>query len=837
MNSVKGNYHKKLADYFESRWREPYIRALDELPWQRTKTRDWEGTERILTDLKFIEEKSIAFSIFNVLRDFLNVLDEIPHECQEWATLSVLHNAMDADSYVLKEDPSLFIQQMYNLLVWDWDETTMLGQAIRKAATNYQRIWFKRVNRLVVAAPEHIRVLTGHSGSVWSVAFSPDGKTLMSGSGTTFKSGEVRLYNVDTGILNQLFVEHNCSVGPIAWSPDGKLIASGCERAEQLEIYNDDYSFYRLCRAVLCEKYNKPTIIGEVKLRDSLTGELKQTLSGHRHIMNTVIFSSDSRILVSGSDDGVVQLWDLQSGKLYRTFIAHTTRMSSVTISPNDKILASIGGREEGRRDRNDLFGDVNMNQEVILWDLHTGEKLWSAGIGEFRKNPGSSIFANPVTISPNGMILACGCVDLTVKLFDVQTGRLTQTLTGYSGPVHSVVFSPDSKLLISGSDIAQTYTDIRYGGTIAGGEVKIWDLQSVKLKQVISDHRWSLNSVAVSPEGSILASGSGDETIRFSKLQLKYSGNLLTKYSDWIRSAAFSSDGKTLASGSTDFMVRLWDVKVEGLKEKQKWNSGGIVYELALSPDGKTFVTNGKDGLQLWESQTGKKQKLIKRKDCKKMESLFSLSFSPDGKILACSIDGRIELYDVLKGILVQTLLGHEGTTYSIAFSADGKTLASYGNDELVKLWDVQTGRLKRTVTENGCEVKALALSPDGNILASGTWRLVKNIRLWDTQNGELLAWVPCTDDVLALCFDPCLQRLWVAGAGGVEHKPNVYALEIVQTTSRIYNWEHIIQVKELLNQKSGTKIQNGKQNDEMEMLETKVRQNRLWWKFWNNK
>ncbi|KAG8902099.1 hypothetical protein FRC00_001899 [Tulasnella sp. 408] len=317
-------------------------------------------------------------------------------------------------------------------------------------------------------------------------------------------------------------------------------------------------------------------------------------------------------------------------------------------------------------------------------------------------------------------MTSGTGACAATIQLWDGKTGApLGDPLTGHSHWIRSVAFSPDGRVLASGS---HDYT------------VRLWDGQTrALLGNPLAGHSHWITSVAFSPDGKVLASGSRDQAVRLWDGQTGAPlGDPLTGHSHWITSVAFSPDGKVLASGSYDCTVRLWDSQTGAPLGGPLIGHSNWIRSVAFSPNGKVLASGSDDRtVRLWDGQTGAPlgDPLTGHSD-----SITSVAFLPNGKILASgSNDRTVRLWDGQTGAPVGgPLTGHSNWIRSVAFSPDGKVLASGSDDRTVRLWDGQTGEpLGDPLTGHSDSITSVAFSPGGKVLASVSQDGV--IRFWD--------------------------------------------------------------------------------------------------------
>jgi WD40 repeat protein len=505
-----------------------------------------------------------------------------------------------------------------------------------------------------------IATLAGHSASVNSVAFSPDGKTLASAS----RDNTIKVWDLQSQKPIATLAGHSASVNSVTFSPDGKTLASA-SRDNTIKVWN-----WQSQKSIA-------------------------TLTDHSASVYSVAFSPDGKTLASASADRTIKVWNLQSQKPIATLAGHSASVYSVAFSPDGKTLASASG-----------------DNTIKVWDLQSQKLIATLA--------GHSNWVYSVAFSPNGKTLASASDDKTIKVWNLQSQKSIATLAGHSNWVRSVALSPDGKTLASAS---------------RDNTIKVWNLQSQKSIATLTDHSASVYSVAFSPDGKTLASASADRTIKVWNLQSQKPIATLAGHSDWVFSVALSPDGKTLASASADNTIKVW--KLPSQKPIASLDDPSTsVNRVAFSPDGKTLASaSGDNTIKVWNLQSQEPiATLAEHRDW-----VRSVAFSPDGKTLAsASADNTIKVWNLQSQKSIATLEDHSSWVNSVAFSPDGKTLASASGDTTIKLWNLQSPEPIVTLAGHSESVNSVAFSPDGKTLASASGD--NTIILWNFDFDDLV-------------------------------------------------------------------------------------------------
>jgi WD40 repeat protein len=594
---------------------------------------------------------------------------------------------------------------------------------------------------------------SGHSSGLRSVTFSPSGRLIAS----VGAEGSLIIWEAKTGRMLYTLgggpSGSETEVTDVAFSPDGKWLALRDGSAS-------------------------------VKLLEIETGREIGTLKSHPYYYFSISFSPDSRWLAIGSDDGV-KLWDVLDSRELHT-LNRGVRLENVIFSPDGRWLAGgvfLGGysiwevgswrmlpyrtygyphfSSDGRR----ILDATYMS--LIMRELETGRDLYTIDEGFSM----ALMVERACALSPDNQLLAIAASNGTVKLYEASNGRELLTFKGHSKNVTYVAFSPDGKKIASGSEdktvklwevasgrelrTFHAVTDVDCvdlvafspdGKSLVGmgrgflkNECKVWNLETGQELQFLKGYVDGVLSVALSPDGTLLANGTGLGNV---KLWDVVSGRLsltIKGHDGEVRSVAFSPNGQLLASGSKDKTVKLWEVRSGRLLRTLSGHTGGVT-SVAFSPNGQWLASGSSDKtVKLWEVESGQESYTIKG-----VWSVDSVAFSPDGRLLAFTELGAVKLCDISGKRVLHTLrVDSEFTSVtSVAFSPDGRWLANGCGGLLEKhkkiiLWDVSNLRKQRVLMNAGW-ISSLAFSPDSKWLASGTAECT--VKLWDVAGGREL-------------------------------------------------------------------------------------------------
>ena len=617
---------------------------------------------------------------------------------------------------------------------------------------------------------------------VFSVAFSADGKYVVSGS----IYYDIIVWEAATGREIRRIINHG-EMTSVALSPDGNYVASGntddtarvWEVTTGKEVARMTYGGDVLAVAFSpdgqyvvssgCEKYDISNICteGTARVWEASTGKeiTRMIYDGH---VTSLAFSPDGQYVLLGFRDGMASLWDASTGK-ETVGIAHDAAVTSAVFSPDGKYVVSGS------------------------WD--NTARVWEAATGKEVSRITHEDVVTSVAFSPDGRYVVSGSRDYTARVWEAITGKeIVRMIHGLQ--VGSVAFSPDSRYVVSGSWEARVW-EVAPGKQIIGishddvitsvafspdskyvvsgswdNTARVWEAATGKEIARLT-HDSNILSTAFSPDSKYVVSGSADETVRVWEAA---TGKEIARmiHDDVVTSAVFSPNGKYVVSGSTDDSVRFWEVATG--KEIARMAHDGDVTSAVFSPDGKYVVSGSWDGTaRVWEAATGKEVTRITHAFDHNI--VTSVAFSPNGKYVV-SADTQWGSYvsEAATGKEITRIYDLDVT--SVALSPDGKYGVSGSVSGGVNVWEVATGKDIAYMTHDD-DVSAVAFSPDGKYVVSGSCGVLNRIsgctpgsaRVWEAATGHEIARVTYNDGVTSVAFSPDGKYVVSGSKDGTAH------------------------------------------------------------------
>jgi len=638
--------------------------------------------------------------------------------------------------------------------------TTVVTRGLQEPRVNAQ------LDQTVALVPQLGHVEFFLNGGLTAVAISPDKTTIATGGG----DGIIKVFDISSWLLVRSFSAHLNGVSVLAYSPDGRTLASG----------GGD---------------------GRVHLWDVQTGQLIRKLEGHKTPVNCISFTLDGQTLASGSgsygdvgaiSDNTIRLWNVRSGESQGILSGHQASVTSLAFngegtrllsgSLDDTVrIWSISDRRALRMISTEATHSVAFSpdgsritgaksKQIVFWNANTGVQVRSIDHSHYTAH---------VVFTPDWRILV-----VANEIWDPNSGVKLRSLQGAENG--DAAITPDGSLLVSASSSGMVLWDVQLGtplhvfnqppglttgivfnktgDKLAWGrktQVYIWNLSNGNLERIITAHKSNVNEVAFSPDGQTLVSCSDDELTVWS-LQTGQAVHDLTKTSiqtvDGFQSVQFSPNGKLLAVGGSigggddQAAITIWNTST--------WRPVRTI----AAPAPKTVIGSVRNSLKAHAADPPGGP----------TTEVHSLAFSPDGRLLASGDeDGNVIVWSALTGRKIKLLNEHDSAVNSVAFNHTGRQIVSGSFDQTVKIWDVATGRSIRTLKPHQDHVTSVRFSADDQMVVSGS--IDRAVRFWNASDGKQLATLEGHDG--AVTFVALSPNGKIVASTGLDGRVNIWS------------------------------------------------------------
>ena len=570
------------------------------------------------------------------------------------------------------------------------------------------------------AGPEIVAKLKGHTDAVYAVAYSPDGKFLVTASFDNtlklwdpFTGKEIKTYGGAAG--------HTKQVIAVGFNQDGSMIASGSTdnsvKVWDVPINAPIRSFKTTdsVQAVALSLDGLKLAIGgkDGSLKLVTPTEFKELVkfeAGHQGAITALSFSTDGLMLASVGVDRTLRYWDAAKGQLLATIGAHTGGVNNVVRNPNNSAVYTVG-------------------DDGFL-------KFWQLPPPPLPKTmAGHAAPIRALALTADGATYYTGSDDKTVRQFAIAGAKEVRTLSGPQASVTSVATHPANTFIAAGT---------------ADSKIFLWNSADPKVPVQWLAHAGAVNSMQM--QATTLMSAGGDGLIKFWALPPVLPKTL--PHPDAVLAAVASPDGKKLFTGSNDKFVRVWDTTKQAM-EKQLAGHTAPVTAVAVSPNLQILASGGADNtIRLWNQATAKESDVLLAHTA----PITALGLNPTGtQMLSASEDGAVKLWTL--PLVAPKPFVHPDSIAALIVSPDGAKMLTAGNDKIVRLWNLTSGAKEKDYAGPTLPINALAMTNAMIAAASAD----KTVTIWNAADAKVLHKLPMPAVPQAVQFSGDAQSLFV--------------------------------------------------------------------------
>lgn len=575
--------------------------------------------------------------------------------------------------------------------------------------------------------------------------FSPDGLEIATGGGS---EPALKIWNVESGERQHRLFGHGSYVAALDYSRDGRLLVSagGPDRS--------------------------------VRLWDAIDGHQIRIVGHHEAGVQRAYFTPDGNHVVSYGLDRMIRAWNATTGEPLPATHLPFRRFRDVAVSPIHRYMAVAAETADKCRVTIWEYAGGGVIQELPTFGRTVGGVAFASdgnrlAVAEIRglvriwqlQPQGALIaIAGPVSrepnlcFSPDGQRFAAVAWDGTIRIWHAVSGQELSVFRGHTPPVHSLSFNPDGSLLAAGSpaevciwdsateqgsiafrggtsavnDVAVTPRGDAIAAAFADGTVKLWDRATRELRLEVAANDKPMWAIAFSPDGRQLATANEDGSVRLYDMTTGQMNLHFTEHTRPLRTVVFAPDGRRLASTGLDHVVRVWNAS-NGESEHSFLMSRPSIRSLAFHPDGSRLAAGGHDArLTVWDLKSGEELWHVADRPGR----IWNLAFSPNGQWLAaCRGNGTVDLCHATDGTRCTTFGDiADDLAVDLAFSPDGRRLATAAAHTGISLWEVPTGRAVLSLSRHPSVAGAVAFCPDGQAIVTGD--MGGNVVLWPATN-----------------------------------------------------------------------------------------------------